>query len=314
MWPIERTIPRVGMALLSAALIWPAHPALADFAQNGPKLVGTGAVGNARQGVSVALSADGNTAIVGGPCDNPVTCFCNAIGAAWVFIRSGGVWTRQGSKLVGNGWVGPALPGLSVALSADGNTAIVGGPGDNPTGLDGVGAAWVFTRSGSVWSQQGAKLVGTGAVGPAGQGASVALSADGNTAIVGGPRDIGEAGAAWVFTRSGSVWSQQGAKLFGTDADGTAGMGGSVALSADGNTAIVGGTGDSDLGAAWVFTRSGGVWSQQGAKLVGTGWVGVTQQGWSVALSADGNTAIVGGPGDNPTNFVGVGAAWVFTR
>jgi hypothetical protein len=63
-----------------------------------------------------------------------------------------------------------------------------------------VGAAWVFTRSGGVWSQQGSKLVGTGAVGPAGQGRSVALSADGNTAIVGGPADNTNIGAAWVFT------------------------------------------------------------------------------------------------------------------
>ena len=64
------------------------------------KLVGTGAVGTAEQGWSVALSADGNTAIVGGIVDNRLT------GAAWVFTRSGGVWTQQGSKLVGTGAVG----------------------------------------------------------------------------------------------------------------------------------------------------------------------------------------------------------------
>src|SRR4029453_625729 len=75
----------------------------------------------------------------------------------------------------------------------------------------------------------------------------------------------------------------------------------SVALSADGNTAIVGGWSDnSKTGTAWVFTRSGGIWTQQGKKLVGTDSVGSARQGMSVALSADGNTAIVGGPGDNP--------------
>ena len=71
-----------------------------------------------------------------------------------------------------------------MALSADGNTALVGGPYDN----GGTGAAWVFTRSGSTWTQQGPKLVGTGAVGTAEQGWSVALSADGNTALIGGAR------------------------------------------------------------------------------------------------------------------------------
>ena len=183
----------------------------------------------------------------------------------------------------------------------------MGGLDDN----SGTGAAWVFTRSGGVWTQQGSKLVGTGAVGNAGQGISVALSADGNTAIVGGSGDNSDTGAAWVYTRSGGVWTQQGSKLVGTGAVGSAEQGRSVALSADGNTAIVGGPGDNSYtGAAWVFTRSGGVWTQQGSKLVGTGAVGNADQGYSVALSADGNTAIVGGPADNSDT----GAAWVFVQ
>jgi hypothetical protein len=272
------------------------------WSQEGSKLVGTGAVGGASfQGVSVALSADGNTAIVGGFGDNSYA------GATWVFTRSSGVWSQEGSKLVGTGAVGGARQGVSVALSADGNTAIVGGPLDSSE----AGATWVFTRSSGVWSQEGSKLVGTGAVGGADQGYSVALSADGNTAIVGGVEDSSEAGAAWVFTRSSGVWSQEGSKLVGTGAVEIADQGNSVALSADGNTAIVGGYLDSsDAGAIWVFTRSSGVWSQQGGKLVGTGAVGSAVQGNSVALSADGNTAIVGGPYDSS----GVGASWVFTR
>jgi hypothetical protein len=124
----------------------------------------------------------------------------NGVGAAWVFTRSGGVWSQQGSKLVGTGAVGAAWQGYSVALSADGNTAIVGGIEDNFVSTNWAGAAWVFTRSGGVWSQQGSKLVGTGAVGQAQQGFSVALSADGTTAIVGGPWDNSLVGAAWVFT------------------------------------------------------------------------------------------------------------------
>jgi len=269
------------------------------WAQEGSKLVGTGAVGNAFQG-DVALSADGNTAIVGGFNDN------GGAGAAWVFTRSGGVWTQQGNKLIGMGAAGPAGQGFSVALSSDGNTAIVGGPNDN----GGTGAAWVFTRSNSVWTQQGDKLIGTGASGMAEQGYSVALSADGNTAIVGGDRDNGSTGAVWVFTRSGGVWIQQGNKLVGTGLLGVQ-QGSSVALSADANTAIVGGPNDPPTGATWVFTRSNGVWSQQGSKLVGTGATGrIVEQGNSVALSADGNAAIVGGPHDDNDR----GAAWVFTR
>ncbi|MFZ1197005.1 MAG: Ig domain-containing protein, partial [Pseudolabrys sp.] len=103
--------------------------------------------------------------------------------------------SQQGPKLVGTGASGVSQQGASVALSADGNTAIVGGPGDN----SGQGAAWVYTRSGGVWTQQGNKLVGTGASGAAQQGVSVSLSVDGNTAIVGGLDDNGGAGAAWVY-------------------------------------------------------------------------------------------------------------------
>jgi hypothetical protein len=268
------------------------------------KLVGTDAIGAALQGISVALSGDGESAIVGGYADN------NLAGAAWVYTRSSaGVWSQQ-AKLVGTDAIGNAFQGFSVSISSDGNTAIVGALDDN----SGAGAAWVFTRLGTLWSQQ-AKLVGTGAIGNAQQGSSVSLSGDGNTAIVGGPDDAGT-GAAWVFTRSDAgVWRQQ-AKLVGTGVVGFAVQGVSVSLSGDGNTAIVGGPDDNNFaGAAWVFSRSGGLWSQQGAKLVGTGAIGIfVEQGGSVSLSDDGNTAIVGGQGDNGNTGLGVGAAWLYTR
>jgi hypothetical protein len=208
---------------------------------------------------------------------------------------------------------------MSVALSADGNTAIMGGPGPNNADRDRspfvgpVGAAWVFTRSGGIWTQQGNKLVGTTNEYGGGlwsQGASVALSGDGNTAIVGGPSDNRTTGAAWVFTRSSGGWIQQGNKLVGTGASASEpplplGQGMSVALSADGNTAIVGGWSDnSRAGTAWVFSRSGGVWTQQGNKLI------EGSAAPSVALSADGSIVMVGGSNYN----WGAGAAWVFTR
>jgi hypothetical protein len=171
----------------------------------------------------------------------------------------------------------------------------------------------VYTRSGNLWTQQ-VKLVGTGIIGFAAQGISVSLSGDGNTAIVGGSDDNDFTGATWVYTRSEKGWTQQ-AKLVGTGAIGTfVEQGRSVSLSDGGNTAIVGGpldNGDTGLGvgAAWVFRRSGGVWTQQ-AKLVGTGNVGDARQGYSVSLSGDGSTTLVGGPTDNNN----VGAAWVFTQ
>ncbi len=272
-----------------------------QFVQQGSKLMSPSSTGSAQQGSSVALSNDGNTALVGAMNDSA------GVGAAYVYTRQNGVWSQQPAKLVGRDSAAVSYQGIQVALSADGNTAIVGGTGDDSN----LGAARVFVRSGGAWSQQGNKLVGSGVQGAAFVGFRVALSADGNTALVSGPSDSGNTGAVWVFTRSNGAWTQQGSKLVGSGAGGQALQGWSVALSGDGNTALVGSAYDSSsTGAAWVFTRSNGVWTQQGAKLVGTGAIGSARQGWSVALSADGNTALLHGPWDNG----GVGSGWIFTR
>ena len=271
-------------------------------------------VGNGEFGASVAVSADGNTAIVGAPADSLGT------GAAWVFTRSeAGVWTQQGAKLtseVGEESLAGAF-GSSVALSSEGDTALIGGRDDNGE----AGAVWVFTRSeAGVWSQQGKKLTAkTGEeTGSGAFGSSVALSKEGDTALIGAPGDSGKAGAVWVFTRSeAGVWSQQGEKLTakaGEESEKGA-FGSSVALSKDGATALIGGPADGELlrGAVWVFTRSeAGVWSQQGEKL--TAKAGEESEkgafGSSVALSSEGNTALIGGPGDEEA----IGAAWMLTR
>ncbi len=293
----------LGLLLLNCGFI---SEAQAQYSQEGSKLTATDAIGNASQGKSVAVSADGNTVIAGGPDDD------GGVGAAWIYVRSAGVWSQQ-AKLVGSDAVGKTAQGWSVALSADGNTAIVGGPSLSTTVLTstGVGAAWVFTRSGGKWSEQ-AKMIGTSAAGNSVQGRSVALSADGNTAAVGGSGDNSGTGAVWVYTRSGGKWSQQGSKLVCSGYSLFPGFGTSVAISADGDTLIGGGPNDAfnGVGAIWAFTRSAGAWRQQGGKLVGSGSGYYSSQGVSVAISADGNTAIAGGSADTGS----IGAAWVYTR
>ena len=289
--------------------------------QQGEKLTGGGEGGNGELGTSVALSADGDTAVVGGAFDE------EGVGAAWIFTRADGVWVQQGGKLVGDctsgcsgsngtGESGKGDFGASVAVSGDGDTVMVGAPAD--AGY--VGAVWVFTRSAGTWAQQGVKLAaecnpcsGGGAAGEVGDGsfgAHVSLSSEGTTALVGAPSDSGETGAAWVLVRSGGVWTQQGEKL---SVSGYREFGASGALSADGNTALVGAPrqrGGENLGAAWVFTRSGETWAQQGEKLVGdctsgcggpegTGESGDGEFGFAVALSADGNTALIGAREDH---------------
>ncbi len=273
------------------------------FIHQGEKLNGSGLSGPYGYiGQSVALSADGNTALVGAPADGTDTEYR---GSAFVFTRSGSIWTQQGEKLTGSGEVGGAWFGESVALSADGNTALIGGPIDNGA----VGAAWVFTRSGSTWTQQGEKLTGAGEVGEGYFGKNVALSADGSTALIGGYNDNEHRGAAWAFTRSGSTWTQQGEKLTGGGQLGFFGWG--VALSGEGNTALIGEWGlEGGVGAAWVFTRSGSTWSKQGGPLTAGAGSGESWFGYSTALSGEGNTALIGAPHADDS----AGAGWVFTR
>lgn len=271
------------------------------WVQQGGKLLGTGAEENAYQGASVAISDDGNTIIVGGTNDAYGT------GAAWVFVRSGGTWVQQGTKLVGSGATYKSNQGGGVVLSHDGNTALVGGYGDSNR----VGAVWVFVRSGGVWIQQGPKLVGSGSAERPAQGGSIDLSADGNTAVVGGSADSTEIGAFWTFTRSGDTWSQMGEKVVAPGGVGIQYQGCDVSISADGNTALIGANGDSGLtGCARVYMREGNAWVQQGEKLVPWDVGYHSGVGSSVALSDDGNTAVVGAMRDDSQR----GALWVFKR
>ena len=275
------------------------------FIHQGEKLNGSGLSGPYGYiGQSVALSANGDTALVGASADGTYTEYT---GAAFVFTRSGSTWTQQGPKLTGDGEVGSAWFGESVALSADGNTALIGGPTDDGQ----VGAAWVFTRSGSTWTQQGEKLTGGGEQGEGFFGKNVALSADGSTALIGGYNDNEHRGAAWVFTRTGSTWAKQGGELTGGAGSGYSWFGYSTALSANGDTALIGAPhADGYAGAGWVFTRSGSTWTQQGEPLIGSGEVGEGELGYSAALSADGDTALLGGRVDDGFH----GAAWTFQR
>lgn len=285
-----------------------------DWVQQGPVLVGTGTVNVARQGQSVAISDDGNTVAIGGPIDAVTGGLPPAVGATWVFTRTAGVWSQQGAKLVDAAGFNQ---GTGVSLSGDGNTLAVAGF------VTGSHAAWVYLRTAGVWAQQGGVLSGTGA-GVAQNAESCALSIDGDTLAVGVPLDdflVSGPGSVWVWTRTASVWSQQGAKLLGTGTtpDPTNGVqqGWSVSLGGPvGDTLAVGGPfDDANEGAVWVYTRTVGVWSQQGAKLVGTGSIpdaiaGV-QQGRSVSLGgASGDTLVVGGPVDDSFK----GAVWVYTR
>jgi gliding motility-associated-like protein len=282
---------------------WIYIPGASSWKQQGHKLVGKDSVGQSKQGTAIAISANGNTAIVGGPGDN------NGKGAVWVFTRKDSVWRQQGSKLTITGTLGssPALFGASVSLSADGNTLVAEAGGDN----DNIGAAYVFVRKDTTWVQLGVKLVATSSAAdntstPGDQ--RVAMSADGNTFAMGAHSVNNGLGGVWVFTRTDTVWTQQGGRLFGSTSIGQPKQGSAVAISADGSKIAIGGPGDdSSKGAVWVFARSGTGWVQQGIKIKSTYFAAsAAQQGSSVNLNADGKVLLIGAKAD--ASLTGAGA------
>ncbi len=213
---------------------------------------------------------------------------------------------QQGPAMSPGDMSGQANFGAAISVSSDGNTALIGGFYNG----EGPGAAWVYVRSGITWSEQ-TKLAGSSEIGLGEFGQYVALSADGNTAVVAASKDSSGAGAVWFFTRSGTTWSAFGSK---TKQPGTAESGAfgcSVALSGDGKTSLIGAcSAKNGVGSAWVFTRGASSFTVQGSALPSVGEVGKGLFGSNDALSSDGNTALVSAINDNSEH----GAFWTFTR
>jgi len=325
-----------------SANVWTQQTKLADDAH----ILSRSPMGVGYFGMTTALSEDGNTLVVGSPYDSFDANNGNLVigaGAVYVYVKNGSGWSFQ-QKLVGVGTNGRTYGdqfGFSVAISGD--TLIAGVPGQSydengATLMSSSGAAYVFTRSAGVWSLQ-QKLVASTTNGrnPGDDfGHSVAISGD--TIVIGAPNHafdenganaVSYAGAAFVFTRSANVWSVQ-QKLVGGGTNGRVSgdnFGNSLALS--GNTVVIGApyqdydengaNSVSEAGAAYVFTRSGSVWSLE-EKLVAMGTHGREsgdQFGSSVALS--GETVVIGAPFQDydadGNNLIGdAGAAYAFTR
>ena len=255
-------------------------------------------------GCSVAISGD--TALVGA--ELPGTLGRANTGAAYVFTRSAGSWTQQAKLIAADGATGDGF-GLSVALS--GETALIGAPGHAVEGKANAGAAYVFTRSGGVWTQE-AELSSDG---DAGDTFGVAVAVLGDTALVGAPRcDVAgqaDAGAAYVFTRSGVAWAQQ-AELRAAAGAALDGFGRSVALS--GETALIGAPGHTTAGqvaagAAYVFARSGAVWAQQAALTAASG---ATDDWFGHSVALFGEAALIGAPYHDVAGHASGGAAYIF--
>jgi hypothetical protein len=209
--------------------------------------------------LSGAISGNGNTAIFGvsnTSCSTGLDC-----GVAYVFVRSGGVWTLQ--QTLENPDNAPYyLFGGPLALSRDGNTALIGAIGVPCVGGN-CGAVYVFTRSGNLWTER-QKLVSGEPSSDFFFGRTIALSADGNTALIVQGFDLGILiGKVFVYTQSGGVWSLQGT-ISAPDTN-TDFANGPIALSGDGNLALIREDDDpfAGGGSVFVFARHGTTWSPE---------------------------------------------------
>ncbi len=303
---------------------------------------------------SLTLSADGNTLVLGasgedssatGVGGNQSDNSAVDSGAVYVYTRSGSTWSFEEYIKASNTETNDLFT-YSLALSADGNTLVVSAPGEssNATGVGGTqsnnsasnsGAVYVYTRSGSTWSFEEYIKASNTETGDY-FGSSLALSTDGNTLGIGAYYERSNAtgvggnqsdnsetgsGAVYVYTRSGSAWSfEEYIKASNTEANDNFAYF-SLALSADGNTLVVGASGEdsnatgvggdqsdnsaSNSGAAYVYTRSGSTWSfEKYIKASNTETNDLFT--YSLALSADGNTLVVSAPGES-SNATGVG-------
>jgi hypothetical protein len=334
-----------------------------------PKSIAYIKASNARNfsqlGYTVAVSGDGTTMAVTSTAEDSNAKGINGnqadhsavnSGAVYVFVRNGDAWAQQAYVKASNSKRGDQF-GSSVALSNDGNTMAVGAVGEpsSATGIDGdqsdasmpgAGAVYVFTRSGTAWTQQSyVKASNTGEKSDGDQfGFSVALSGDGNTLASGAisedsaasgingnqaDNSADSAGAVYVYVRSGNKWAQQAyVKPWNTTNRGNL-FGYSLGLSGNGNTMAVGAYDEEGgKGAAYIFTRTGSTWAQQN-RLQASNAEGGDSLGCSISLSDDGNTMVAGafdedsllrgiqppteGSNDSASD-VSTGAAYVFVR
>lgn len=278
-------------------------------------------------------------------------------GAAYVYKRASGAWAQQSYIKANSGDAGDAF-GTRVAISGSGTTLAVGAPGEdaNATGVNGdqtnnamvdSGAVYLFQFASNAWTQQ-AYLKASNASEADAFGTAIALSSNGNTLAVGAYDDsaasgingdqqdktMTRAGAVYLFERTSSVWAQQAYIKAGNSGPGNL-FGGAVSLSGSGNTLAVGAhdestgaiaAGDDPVasGAVYVFARNNAAWSQVVSLKASNAEAG-DHFGESLALALDGNSLVVGAPGE-ASGAVGIqgnqanngknasGAAYLFGR
>jgi len=267
-------------------------------------------------GYSVALTATGDRLAVGaygrdsGVVDG---------GQVYIYTRVGCAWTQE-STLASADRVAYDYFGFSVALTADGSRLVVGAYGRDVAGIVDAGQVYVYTRIGSTWTLESILSASDKAASDY-FGASVALTADGSRMAVGALyKDVAgivNAGQVYIYTRVGSVWTQE-STLTASDKAASDFFGASVALTADGSRMAVGThsrdvSGVVDAGQVYIYTRIGSAWTLE-SMLSAADRATSDYYGRSVALTATGDRLAVGAYGRDVAGIADAGQVYVYTR
>ena len=268
-----------------------------------------------RFGENVTMSSDGTYVLIYAEAEDTGG---SDVGATYVYVRSHNSWSQQ-AKITSPNPENYQRFGSALSLNEDGTYAVIGAYGEAVSSLNDAGAVYIYTRSGSSWSQQ-TRLTSASPTSSNQFGNSVSINADGTTLAIGevaGDTEATSAGEVYIFTRSGSTWTQQ-ALLTASDAEESDLFGAKVSLSADGNHVVIGAlsedTGGSLAGAAYVFARSGSTWTQK-AKIQASDKQANDYFSQSVSINSNGSFVIsgakfeAGGAGD-PKPYSG--AAYIY--
>jgi len=256
-----------------------------------------------KAGWSISLSTDGNTIAIGARYNDGGGS--NA-GHVRIYDWSGGAWTQRGTDIDGES-SGDEM-GQSVALSSDTNTLVVGSPWNDGAGAN-SGSVRVYDWNGTAWNQRGTDIDGESSNNYNGQ--SVSISANGSIIAMGAVKNNGNAGHVRIYSWDGSAWVQLGADIDGETAGDEIGQ--SIALTADGNSIVMGAQfndgGGSNSGHARVFDWNGSDWVQRGTDIDGER--SGDYSGISVSITDDGNSIAIGARG-NDDGGSGAGQARVY--
>jgi len=269
------------------------------------------AVANDLFGTSVAMNSDATIALIGSPYRDDSGVVNR--GAVYIYTRSGSTWTFQ-QKILAPNSAQEDVFGESVAVNADATMALIGAVYRDDGGINNRGAVYVFTRSGSTWTYQN-MILASDAVADDYFGYRVSLNVSGDYALISAldkaEGGVTGSGAVYIYTRSGSTWTYQG-RINQPDRETNNRFGSALSLNSDASVALIAASlkdegGLVDSGVVYLYTRSGGTWTYQRKLLSFIRETG-DQSGYSTALNAKGDIALIGTIGNKFENTTQAGA------